>query len=80
MAIEPGDAIFVCSDGVFEALNEKGELFSTERLTEELSAVNGADPVEIVRFVKNAVDSVHRLGAKSRRRDRARTAMASCPA
>ncbi len=56
LAIEPGDAIFVCSDGVFEALNEMGELFSTERLTEELSAVNGADPVEIVRFVKNAVD------------------------
>jgi anti-sigma regulatory factor (Ser/Thr protein kinase) len=57
LAIDPGDAIFVCSDGVFEALNEKGELFSIERLTRELNAVNGADPVEIVRVVKNAVDT-----------------------
>ncbi len=57
LAIQPGDAIFVCSDGVFEALNENGDLFSIERLSRELSAANGADPVEIVGLVKNAVDA-----------------------
>jgi phosphoserine phosphatase RsbU/P len=57
LAIQPGDAIFVCSDGVFEALNENGDLFSIERLNRELSAANGADPVEIVRLVKSAVDA-----------------------
>jgi sigma-B regulation protein RsbU (phosphoserine phosphatase) len=56
LAIEPGDAIFVCSDGVFEALNEKGELFSIERLNRELSRLDGGDPIEIVRVIKNAVD------------------------
>jgi sigma-B regulation protein RsbU (phosphoserine phosphatase) len=57
LAIQPGDALFVCSDGVFEALNEKGDLFSIERLNQELSAANGEDPIEIVRVVKNAVDT-----------------------
>ncbi len=56
LAIQPDDALFVCSDGVFEALNEKGDLFSIERLNKELSAANGQDPVEIVRVIKNAVD------------------------
>jgi sigma-B regulation protein RsbU (phosphoserine phosphatase) len=56
LAIQPGDALFVCSDGVFEALNEKGDLFSIERLNKELTAANGQDPVEIVRVIKNAVD------------------------
>jgi serine/threonine-protein kinase RsbW len=47
----------LCSDGVFEALNENGDLFSIERLNRELSAANGADPVEIVRLIKSAVDA-----------------------
>jgi len=57
LALQPGDALFVCSDGVFEALNEKGDLFSIERLNRELSAANGAEPIEIVRVIKNAVDT-----------------------
>jgi sigma-B regulation protein RsbU (phosphoserine phosphatase) len=57
LSLEPGNAMFVCSDGVFEALNESGELFSIERLNRELSAADSADPVEIVRLVRNAVDA-----------------------
>ena len=49
--------MFVCSDGVFEALNEKGELFSIERLNQELSAASGEEPIEIVRVIKTAVDT-----------------------
>jgi len=56
LSIQPDDALFVCSDGVFEALNEKGDLFSIDRLNKELTAANGEDPVEIVRVIKNAVD------------------------
>jgi phosphoserine phosphatase RsbU/P len=56
LALAAGDALFVCSDGVFEALNEKGELFSIERLNQELITANAEDPIEIVRVVKNAVD------------------------
>jgi sigma-B regulation protein RsbU (phosphoserine phosphatase) len=56
LALAAGDALFVCSDGVFEALNEKGELFSIERLNQELIAANAEDPIEIIRVVKNAVD------------------------
>jgi phosphoserine phosphatase RsbU/P len=57
LALKPGEALFVCSDGVFEALNESGELFSIERLNRELSSAESADPVEIVRLIRNAVDS-----------------------
>lgn len=56
LTMQPGDAMFLCSDGVFEALNEKGDLFSIDRLSQELSANHNADPVEIVRVIKNAVD------------------------
>ena len=57
LVLQPGDAMFVCSDGVFEALNESGELFSIGRLNRELDAANGMDPAGIVRLVKNAVDA-----------------------
>ena len=55
--IQPGDALFVCSDGVFEALNDKGDLFSIERLSQLLREANAAEPLEIVRAIKEAVDA-----------------------
>jgi phosphoserine phosphatase RsbU/P len=57
LRIQPGDALFVCSDGVFEALNDKGDLFSIERLNQLLRASNTAEPQEMVRVIKEAVDS-----------------------
>jgi sigma-B regulation protein RsbU (phosphoserine phosphatase) len=56
LALLPGDALFVCSDGVFEALNENGELFSMERLSQKLRASRDAEPAELVRIVKDAVE------------------------
>lgn len=56
LALQPGDAMFVCSDGVFEAQNENEDLFSIERLNGVLGAANGAAPDEIVRLVVDAVD------------------------
>jgi sigma-B regulation protein RsbU (phosphoserine phosphatase) len=57
LEIRPGDALFVCSDGVFEAADGKGDLFSTERLGQLLLEANAAEPREMVRLVKDAVDA-----------------------
>lgn len=57
LEIHPGDAMFVCSDGVFEALNDKGDLFSIERLSQLLRGANRAEPLEMVRVIKDAVDT-----------------------
>jgi sigma-B regulation protein RsbU (phosphoserine phosphatase) len=57
LEVHPGDALFVCSDGVFEAFNDKGELFSVERLEQLLREVGTAEPGEMVRAVKGAVDA-----------------------
>jgi len=57
LTIRSGDALFVCSDGVFEALNEDGDLFSIERLTQVLQAACHAEPVALVEAVKDAVDA-----------------------
>ena len=57
LTIRSGDALFVCSDGVFEALNEDGDLFSMERLTQVLQSVCHAEPVALVETVKDAVDA-----------------------
>jgi sigma-B regulation protein RsbU (phosphoserine phosphatase) len=57
LAIAPGDALFVCSDGVFEALNDKGDLFSIERLGRLLREATAAEPLEMVRVVKEAVET-----------------------
>ena len=57
LKILPGDALFVCSDGVFEALNDKGDLFSIERLGQLLREANSAEPREMVRVIRDAVDA-----------------------
>ena len=57
LPIGPGDAVFVCSDGVFEAMNDKGDLFSMERLDQLLHMSHAAEPLEMVRVVKEAVDA-----------------------
>ena len=53
----PGDALFVCSDGVFEASNDKGDLFSIERLGRLLHEAHAAEPREMVGVIKDAVDA-----------------------
>ena len=57
LRIRPGDALFVCSDGVFEALNDKGDLFSIERLSQLLRTSHAAEPSEMVGVIKDAVDA-----------------------
>jgi phosphoserine phosphatase RsbU/P len=57
LAIQPGDALFVCSDGVFEALNDKGTCFRSSGLSQLLREANAAEPLEMVRVIKDAVDA-----------------------
>jgi phosphoserine phosphatase RsbU/P len=55
--INPGDALFICSDGVIEASNGDGDLFSIERLSQKLQAARDAEPLELVMTIKDAVDA-----------------------
>jgi sigma-B regulation protein RsbU (phosphoserine phosphatase) len=78
LQILPGDALFVCSDGVFEAVNGKGDLFSIERMAQLLRQANAAEPREMVRIVKDAVDAF--MGGASRTDDLTALAMRWRPA
>ncbi|MBQ1509318.1 MAG: SpoIIE family protein phosphatase [Selenomonadaceae bacterium] len=56
MKLEPGSMIFLYTDGVTEAMNEKRELFSENRLLETLSQVpSQASPEEVLSTVEKAV-------------------------
>ena len=51
IAIEPGDALYLYTDGVTEAMNINNELYSEQRLEETLKTLNTAPPDEIIRTV-----------------------------
>ena len=55
--MDAGDAIFVYTDGVAEATNDRDELFGTERLTEALNRAPNASCKELLGNVKSAVDA-----------------------
>lgn len=54
--INPGDSIFVYTDGVAEASNDKDELFGNERTLEALNSKPDADPQIILNIVKSHID------------------------
>ena len=54
--LKKGGRIFVYTDGVAEAQNEKEEFFGTDLITENLNKNVDASPEEVVAFIKNAVD------------------------
>jgi phosphoserine phosphatase RsbU/P len=54
--LKPGDAVFVASDGVDEAMNADGELYTLERLNSVLRGTGKASAAELVRAV---TDHVH---------------------
>jgi len=56
VTLEPGDAVFVCTDGVAEAMNSSDELFGDLRLAGDLHAVRVAAPGAIVQSVKEHID------------------------
>ena len=55
--MEPGDAVFVYTDGVPEANNEGGEFYGLERLDAALNRLSDQDPRHILEGVKADVEA-----------------------
>jgi sigma-B regulation protein RsbU (phosphoserine phosphatase) len=55
--LQPGDAIFVCSDGVTEAMNVAEEFYGDDRLEAGLRAAFNAAPDDMVHAMKKQVDA-----------------------
>ena len=55
--LEPGDSIFVYTDGVTEAINREKEFFGEERLLQALNEHSDAAPDKILENVRKAIDS-----------------------
>lgn len=58
LLLSPGDSLYLYTDGVTEAMNPAGELYSEERLEKNLSSLAGRDITETIHEV---TDSVHRF-------------------
>ncbi|WP_026492475.1 PP2C family protein-serine/threonine phosphatase [Butyrivibrio sp. XPD2002] len=54
--LEPGDKLFVFSDGVIDATNHHRQFFGAEKLLETLNEVNDLDQKEILEHVKGGID------------------------
>jgi phosphoserine phosphatase RsbU/P len=57
IVLRPGDAVFVISDGIVEAMNVDGELYSLERLNADLCGAAGIGAAELVRKVTENVNA-----------------------
>jgi len=57
LTLKKGDSIFVYTDGVAEATNEKNELFGTERIVNALNERPDAPPRDILESVRRSVDA-----------------------
>ena len=57
LQLEKDDKLFLYTDGVTEATDEKGELFGTERMLGALNACADSSPREILTGVRDAVDA-----------------------
>jgi len=55
--LEDGDAVYLYTDGVTEAMNSNKELFGEQRLKDALNNANSASPYDLLRAVKNEVDN-----------------------
>ncbi|MBO5999735.1 MAG: SpoIIE family protein phosphatase [Lachnospiraceae bacterium] len=56
LVLEPGSKLFVYTDGVPEATNAAKELFGAERMVAALNEDAEADPVQLLKNVRRAVD------------------------
>ena len=56
MQLEPGDKLFLYTDGVVEATRNNNELFGTARMLKALNKMASGRPYEILRSVRSAVD------------------------
>ena len=57
LQLNPGDKLFLYTDGVAEATNANNELFGTERMIEALNIDPDASPKDMLANVRRAVDA-----------------------
>jgi sigma-B regulation protein RsbU (phosphoserine phosphatase) len=57
VTLQPGDGVFVVSDGVFEALNADGALYTQERLDADLRGAITAPVMQLVQTVTSNVQA-----------------------
>ena len=57
LQLQPGDKLFLYTDGVPEATNAENVLFGTEAMLDALNRDTSAHPVEVLKQVRSAVDS-----------------------
>ena len=55
--LNPGDSLFVYTDGVPEATNAKGELFGNERMLESLNKNPATEATELLRGLRRDIDA-----------------------
>jgi phosphoserine phosphatase RsbU/P len=55
LRLEPGDSLFLYTDGVTEAMNTAEELFGDDRLRRELEALAGKDPDAVTAVIMGRV-------------------------
>lgn len=56
LMLEPGEKLFLYTDGVTEAADSSSEMFGIERMIEALNAVSDESPEQILKNVRAAVD------------------------
>ena len=56
LRLEPGDKIFLYTDGLPEATDSREEMFGTSRMIEALNEQKDASPEEIIRHMRRTVD------------------------
>jgi sigma-B regulation protein RsbU (phosphoserine phosphatase) len=57
LVLAPGEALFLYTDGVTEASNREGELFSEDQLQESLQGLRTTSSYETIEAVKTRVDA-----------------------
>ncbi|MDO5122361.1 MAG: PP2C family protein-serine/threonine phosphatase, partial [Erysipelotrichaceae bacterium] len=56
ICLEPGDKLFVYTDGVPESTNAENEMFGTDRMIDVLNEDPQADPEKILKRMSTAID------------------------
>ena len=54
--MNPGDRLFLYTDGVPEATNSQNQMFGTKRMIDTLNQEPDASPTKILKNVRDAVD------------------------